>query len=149
MPPTAETSQTVDRPLSGPAGVLTRVEDQRLREALKRCSPSTYEAARRFRQTGDPAFLPALIHGVIQRYVEPDRRAALTRPDDNLRLVEDLGVDSLTMMEIVMLAEDVLQITVTGREMCQLRTLGDAKRFIEGKVIERSRSLEEAAATVR
>ncbi|OHE86738.1 MAG: hypothetical protein A3G75_12040 [Verrucomicrobia bacterium RIFCSPLOWO2_12_FULL_64_8] len=129
--------------------MFTQVEDERLREVLKRCSPSTYEAARRFRQTGDPAHLPAIIHGVIQRYMEPDRRAALTQPDDGLRLVEDLGIDSLTMMEIVMLAEDVLQITVTGREMCQLRTLGDAKRFIEGKVLDRARSLAEAAVSDR
>jgi 3-hydroxyacyl-[acyl-carrier-protein] dehydratase len=104
--------------------------DPDLRELLKRCSAATYEAAGRFRQTGDPAWLPAIIVGVIEHHVEPDLRAKLREPDDRLRLVEDLGLDSLTMIEIVMLAEDVLRISINTEELAGLHTLGDVKQLV-------------------
>ena len=85
-------------------------DETALREALKRCSPSTFEAAIQYRKTGNPEHVPAVVIGVIERFVEPDLRIKLKDADDDLRLIEDLGIDSLTMMEIVILVEDVLQM---------------------------------------
>jgi len=113
---------------------FTPEDDAYLREALKRCSASTYEAACQFRKTGNTEHLPAIVLGIIERYVEPDLRAKLKNPDDDLRLIEDLGIDSLTMMEIVILVEDVLQMSINNEELRQLRTLGDVKQFIDCKV---------------
>jgi acyl carrier protein len=109
-------------------------DDAYLREALKRCSASTYEAAFQFRRTKNTEHLPAIVLGIIERYVEPDLRAKLKDPDDDLRLIEDLGIDSLTMMEIVILVEEVLQMSINNEELRHLRTLGDVKQFIECKV---------------
>src|SRR6202522_1835408 len=81
-------------------------DEAALREALKRCSPSTFEAAVQFRKTGNADHMPAVVIGVIERFVEPDLRAKLKDADDDLRLIEDLGIDSLTMMEIVILVEE-------------------------------------------
>jgi 3-hydroxyacyl-[acyl-carrier-protein] dehydratase len=108
--------------------------DSLLRESLKRCSASTYEAAVQFRKTKNTEHLPAIILGVIERFVEPDLRAKLKDPDDDLRLIEDLGIDSLTMMEIVILVEEVLQMSINNEELRNLRTIGDVKQFIECKV---------------
>src|ERR1700761_5015181 len=85
-------------------------DEAALRESLKRCSPSTFEAAVAFRKTGNPEHVPAVVIGVIERYVEPDLRIKLKDADDDIRLIEDLGIDSLTMMEIVLLVEEVLQL---------------------------------------
>ena len=115
----------------GPA--FTSADDAALREALKRCPPATYQAARRYRNTGDTTQLPAIVLGVIERYLERDLRPKLRRPASDLLLTDDLGIDSLTMMEIVMLAEEVLQITITSEELVRLRTLDDAQRFIAAK----------------
>ncbi|MFA5058202.1 MAG: phosphopantetheine-binding protein, partial [Opitutaceae bacterium] len=101
---------------------------------MKRCSASTYEAACQFRKTGNTEHLSAIVLGIIERYVEPDLRTKLKDPDDDLRLIEDLGIDSLTMMEIVILVEDVLQMSINNEELRYLRTLGDVKQFIECKV---------------
>jgi len=116
------------------AAVFTSADDTALREALKRCSPPTYEAARRYRDTGDTTQLPAIVLGVVERYIERDLRPKLRHPASDLLLADDLGIDSLTMMEIVMLAEEVLQITITSDELVRLRTLADAQRFIAAKV---------------
>ncbi len=105
-----------------------------LREALKRCSPSTFEAAVQFRKTGNPEHVPAVVIGIIERFVEPDLRMKLKDADDDLRLIEDLGIDSLTMMEIVILVEDVLQMTINNDELRNLRTVGDVKTFIDCKI---------------
>jgi len=109
-------------------------DESALREALKRCSPSTFEAAVQFRKTGNADHMPAVVIGVIERFVEPDLRAKLKDADDDLRLIEDLGIDSLTMMEIVILVEDVLQLTINNDELRNLRTVGDVKTFIDCKI---------------
>ena len=109
-------------------------DEAALREALKRCSPSTFEAAVQFRKTGNSDHMPAVVIGVIERFFEPDLRSKLKDADDDLRLIEDLGIDSLTMMEIVILVEDVLQLTINNDELRNLRTVGDVKTFIDCKI---------------
>jgi 3-hydroxyacyl-[acyl-carrier-protein] dehydratase len=66
--------------------------------------------------------------------VEPEARAKLGAADDNLRLTEDLGVDSLTMLEIVFLAEEVLQVSIDNEELRPFKTVGDVKRFVASKL---------------
>src|SRR5471030_901682 len=109
-------------------------DEAALRESLKRCSPSTFEAAVQFRKTGNADHMPAVVIGVIERFVEPDLRVKLKDADDDLRLIEDLGIDSLTMMEIVILVDDVLQMTINNDELRNLRTVGDVKTFIDCKI---------------
>ncbi len=120
--------------VAGPAKPFSPEDDAYLREVLKRCSAPTYEAASQFRKTRNTEHLPAIVLGIIERYVEPDLRAKLKDPDDDLRLIEDLGIDSLTMMEIVILVEDVLQMSINNEELRHLRTVGDVKQFIDCKV---------------
>lgn len=116
---------------------LSDAELAELQAALKRCSPDTLSAAREFRQTGDVAQLDQVIHGVVERYVERELRPKLRRGDGSIRLVEDLGLDSLSLMEIVVLAEDVLRISVTNEELTGLKTIGDLNRFVVAKVSTR------------
>jgi acyl carrier protein len=112
----------------------TPEDDPVLRETLKRCSPATYYAACKFRKTGRSEELQTVVLGVIERFVERELRPKLQTPDAALRLSEDLGLDSLTMMEIVMVAEEVLRISVSNEELSHLRTLGEVQRFIAGKL---------------
>lgn len=109
-------------------------DEASLREALKRCAPSTIEAALDFRRTKDTKYLPEVVLGVIERFVEPDLRPKLRRGADDLRMVEDLGIDSLTMMEIVILVEDVAKMQIDNEELRHLRTVGDINTFIDCKV---------------
>jgi acyl carrier protein len=104
-----------------------------LRDALKRCSSATYYAACKFRKFGRSDDLRTVLFGVLERFVERDLRPKLSAGDDTLRLREDLGIDSLTMMEIVMMAEEVLPIAVSNEELTELRTLGDVHAFLLAK----------------
>jgi acyl carrier protein len=126
-PKDSKTSDAAPKP-------MTAEDESALRESLKRCSPATIEAAIAYRKTNEASHLPAVIIGVIERFVEPDLRAKLKEADDELRLVEDLGIDSLTMMEIVIMVEDVLQMQINNDDLRNLRTVGDIKVFIDCKV---------------
>ena len=79
-----------------------------------------------------------MVLGVVERFVERELRPKLVHAHDALRLREDLGLDSLTMMEVVMIAEEVLQITVSNEELTHLRTLGDVQSFILAKTVSAS-----------
>jgi 3-hydroxyacyl-[acyl-carrier-protein] dehydratase len=103
-------------------------------DVLKRFSPLTREAACEFRRTRDPNQLSMIIHGLIEHCVERRARDKLKGASDNLRLVEDLAIDSLTMLEIVFLAEEVLQISIGNDELRPFRTVGDVKKFITLKL---------------
>jgi 3-hydroxyacyl-[acyl-carrier-protein] dehydratase len=105
-----------------------------LRQLLKRCSPSTYAAALQFRQTRDPAHLPAIIYGIIERFVERPLRPQLQAPAESVRLATDLGLDSLTLTELVILAEETLQLSLQPDELPRLRTLADLQQFITAKL---------------
>lgn len=96
-----------------------------LAEMLRRCPPETHAAARDFRATRDPRHVAQIVRGVIERYVEPEFRPIVRNADDGMRLIEDLGIDSLTLMQIAVLVEDVLEVTTTDDQLRQLRTIGD------------------------
>src|SRR6185312_5797168 len=134
MSEAAPSSQPGSKPFVALAKTFGPEDETSLRESLKRCSPSTFEAAVQFRKTGNPEHVPAVVIGVIERFVEPDLRTKLKDADDDLRLIEDLGIDSLTMMEIVILVEDVLQLSINNDELRNLRTVGDVKTFIDCKI---------------
>jgi acyl carrier protein len=118
----------------GPSGGFKTAEDDPLRDVLRRCSAPTRAAAREFHRTRSTDHLPAIIHGLFEHYVEPDVRAKLQKGDDSLRLVEDLAIDSLTMLEIVFVAEEVLGITIENEKLRPFRTIADIKQFIVAKL---------------
>ena len=110
---------------------LTSNEEAGLRESLRRCSPAAIEAAISYRREGDTKLLSAIIIGIFERFVEPDQRPRLAGECDDLRVIEDLGLDSLTMMEIVMLVEEVTQTKIENDELRGLVTIGDIKTFVD------------------
>ena len=58
----------------------------------------------------------------------------MINPPDSLVILDDLGLDSLTMVEIVLAVEDAIGTTISEEEVQSIRTLGDLKKFIKEKV---------------
>jgi len=106
-----------------------------LRDALKRCSPETLEAALTYRQKGDHSAIPAVILGIVERFLEPETRPRLKEANAaKLRLIEDLGIDSLTMVEIVIMTEETLSLSIDNEELKDLRSLEDVHMFVDCKI---------------
>jgi len=53
------------------------------------------------------------------------------KPDS--RVIEDLGADSLDVVEMLMLLEDEFNITVSDEESVDLKTVADIVKVIENK----------------
>ncbi len=113
---------------------FTAEDEAEVRESLKRCSPETVEAAIAYRKTGDTSQVPTIIMGILERVMEPEARPKLQEGNDDTRINEDLGIDSLTMVEVIMMVEETLDITVDNEELRNLSTIGDVKTFITRKL---------------
>ena len=107
--------------------------EEDLKDLLKRCPPGAYEAALTFRNSQDIDQVEPIVMGIIDRHLEPDQREILNNSDESLRMYEDLGMDSLTMLEIVMLVEQTLQVSIDNEELKDLRTIGDVKAYLQAK----------------
>jgi len=100
-----------------------------LRESLKRCRPEIIEAAVHYRRTRDPKEAPKIVLGIIERFLEPEMRSKLQVEDcDDLRMIDDLGVDSLIMVEIVM------KLSIPDEELRGLQSVKDVKDYISQKI---------------
>ncbi|MGE9293250.1 phosphopantetheine-binding protein [Ruficoccus sp. ZRK36] len=113
---------------------FTAEDEAELKESLKRCSPETIDAAIAYRKNGDKSQVPVIIMGILERVMEPDARPKLKEGNDDTRINEDLGIDSLTMVEVIMMVEETLDITVDNDELRNLSTIGDVKTFITKKL---------------
>lgn len=49
-------------------------------------------------------------------------------------IVEDLGADSLDIVDIIMTIEEEFEIEVPDEEIENIRTVGDVVKFIESKI---------------
>ena len=52
------------------------------------------------------------------------------------KLIEDLGADSLDIVELLMMLEDEYGITIPDQDAMQLSTIGDIVKFMEGQNIK-------------
>jgi acyl carrier protein len=105
-----------------------------LLETLRHCSPATRESALHFRRTRDETLLPGLLRGLVARSLDRERQTRLHEPAERTRLVEDLGLDSLAMLESVLLIEEVLGLRLEDGELRTCRTLADFERLVAVKV---------------
>lgn len=125
-----EETSTTNQPAQAPAPG----SEELLRETLKRCSPRTIEAALEFRRTSDVSLVSVVALGIVERFLDPDVAEKLRSGDDSLRFMEDLGMDSLTMIEAIMMVEESLGVSIKNEELIDLRSVGDLKQFIHAKV---------------
>ena len=105
-----------------------------LEQTLKRCRPEVTRAALDYQKSKDPKLLPTIVVGVLERFIEPERRALLEGGNTHdLKLQADLGMDSLVMVEVVMTLEEVLGQSIPDTELRGLHTIGDTLAYVNAK----------------
>jgi acyl carrier protein len=122
---------TVNRETASP---LAPGSEALLRDTLKRCSDKTLEAALAYRETGDVSYVPVVVLGIVERFLDPDVADKLRSGDDSIEFMADLGLDSLTMIEAIMMVEESLGVSIKNEELLDLRSVGDLKSFIKKKI---------------
>lgn len=112
---------------------LSPEDTLKLKESLKRCPEGTFDAAVEYRETSNSKLIPVIVSGIIERFLEPEAKPLLHSGKTDIRLFEELGIDSLTMMEIVILVEETLNISFDNEELRELRTLEDIQAYMDSK----------------
>lgn len=112
---------------------LSDQEKENLQESFRRCRKGTLEAIYDYRETGSLDSLETVVYGIIDRYMPPEAEKRIDDADDDTLLADDLGIDSLTMLEIVLSIEEALGIRVDDSELQNIRTLGEVKNYLSQK----------------
>ncbi len=103
-----------------------------LPEKLKRLPTSAAKNYATFCSSHDEAALTQLIIAVLVDH-SPTRAGGIETWGDHIRLVEDVGFDSLAIAETVFFFEDLFNISINNEEIAQLGTIGELRAFIMRK----------------
>jgi acyl carrier protein len=72
----------------------------------------------------------ARIHEILFRHLGVDESELQAEAD----LQDDLGADSLDVVELVMAFEETFSLRVPDEDVGRMRTLGDIERYLEKRV---------------
>ena len=114
---------------------LNATELAEIQKELRRCNPETVAAAIRFREQGDSTAIPPVVYGLIELYQPATAKLSLKDANDETRLIEDLGLESLALLEVVFAIEGVLKLHINNDELKEIRTLGKLNQFLRDKIV--------------
>ena len=115
--------------------MITLPEAQKnVRESLAGFPPRITAAYLAFAETGDPASLNLVATGVLQFYLAKKPDKPLDELPGSTRLIDDLGCDSLTMMDMVFMVETLFNIKLEDDELPKIVTLDDLREQLRRRV---------------
>ena len=100
---------------------------QRVQENLTGFPPAVIESYLAYADKRDPARLDEVVLGVLQFYLAKPPPAPLSTLPGSTRLIADLGCDSLTMIDVMFLAENLLGIKLADDELVKFETLDELR----------------------
>jgi acyl carrier protein len=109
---------------------LTQEETKQILHNFRRCREGTAAAIIDLRRTGDIELIPTIVRGIVWRYVREETQPAVEQATPETPL-GSLGIDSLTMMEIVLDVQDALNLTIEDADLKQMKTIGDVIGFLQ------------------
>ena len=117
-------------------------EDQieQIRRSFKRCREGTVDAIIDLQRTGDPESIPAIVRGIVWRYVPKDVQSIVDQATAETPL-DSLGIDSLTKMEVVLDVQDALDLVIGDADLRRMQTIGDVIGFLQQRFAEVHREL--------
>jgi len=68
---------------------------------------------------------------MIEKIIAETLKIDIDSIKDNMKFIEDLGGDSLHVVELVMAVEEEYDIQISDDEAESLQTVGELKRYIE------------------
>lgn len=100
---------------------------RRVQENLTGFPKPVVDAYLGFAETGNVARLDEVVLGVLQFYLAKPPPAPLSSMPGATRLVADLGCDSLTMIDVMFLSENLLDIKLADDELTKIETLDELR----------------------
>jgi acyl carrier protein len=91
-----------------------------------------FEQYEQFLQNKDPENLNCFVIGLLQFLQDPTEDSQPASGDTNLR--EGLGVDSITIAEVIFQLEDIFEIEIENQDLAQIHTVDELKSYIISKL---------------
>jgi acyl carrier protein len=114
--------------------ITAPVAQKRVQESLVGFPERVTASYLAFAEGGDLAKLDVVVLGVLQFYLAKKPATSLEQMAGTTRLVEDLGCDSLTMMDTVFMVESLFDIKLDDTELTRLGTLDELRAHLRRHV---------------
>jgi acyl carrier protein len=102
---------------------------------LARFPQEIRDAFTRYRTTGDLEDAQIVVSAALLDFLPTSsRRDAAAELADSMRLMEDLGYDSLAIAEIVFFFEDLFAVKIETKDLREIGTVGQLRGFVAGKI---------------
>lgn len=103
---------------------------------LLRYPEEVQNAYARFAKSGGAADLKVIVHAALREFM-PGNKNRESHPvlGPELKLVEDLGIDSLAVAEMIFFFEDLFSISIPTNEIHGLTTIGDLEAYVSQKLV--------------
>jgi len=102
----------------------------KLRETLRGFPEDTVTACAEFQATGSDEAFQRTVRGVLVHYLSPPPPKPIMSYPGSTRLVADLGLDSITMVELVFLFEDLFLVKLPHEKAIGVVTLDDLSTLL-------------------
>ncbi len=98
---------------------------EKLRSLLRGFPEPTITDCATFQATGDPAAFERAVLGLVHHHLSPKPPKPLADYPRTTALVAELGLDSITMVELVFIFEDLFAAKLPQDELLQVVTIED------------------------
>lgn len=103
---------------------LSTKSEESLRQELRGFPEAAVGAVLSLREEFTPGRLRAAMLRVLEFYLPKSGARSLTGVSDEMRLSEDLGVDSLALAEAAFKLDELLTVPIETHETAQVKTIG-------------------------
>lgn len=110
-------------------------------DALRRFPPEVREAFALVQEKQDDTALRVMIEAALRDYLPTASPFPKNSPiHADLRLIEDLGFDSLAIAETVFFFEDIFHVRIDNQDILALHTVGELHAYIARRLREQSKT---------
>jgi acyl carrier protein len=113
---------------------FAKKSDEQIRAELAGFPPDAVEAALRFRSEGTFDAFAGMLPGMIAFHLPRGAPKPPAHLADDLRLSQDLGLDSLSLTEMAFKMDELLGFTIETSEVVGITTVGELKAFLKRKL---------------
>ncbi len=107
------------------------MNESEINERFLNFSPPTIEAIREYRRSRNPQLVSAIVNGIVEKYLPPEMR---DRTPEAMKSLNAFGIESVTLMEIILDIQDALDLVITDAELRSLNSFDEATKLLSEKV---------------
>ena len=116
------------------SGPLERLPEEEIRHLLRGFPDSAIAAAIALRTGSEIENFEACLFGILMFYHPPGTKLPAGPSASDLRLHEDFGLDSISVLGAMLKIEELFDISVDHVEVAEVATISDARKLLIDKL---------------